>query len=63
MMLDLFAVADANANAVQTAFESVVVAMPPDRASSVREFAAWVEAEARISINVRLFVIVDFLSG
>jgi hypothetical protein len=63
VMLDLFAIAKGNANAVQTAFESVVAAMPPDQAVVVREFAAWVEAEALISINVKLFVIVEFLNG
>jgi hypothetical protein len=63
MALDLFALAKANANAVQTAFESVAIAMPLDQAASVRDFAAWVEAEAQISINVRLFVVAEFLNG
>ena len=62
-MLDLFAIAKGNANAVQTAFESAVSAMAPERAAVVREFAAWVEAEALVSINVKLFVIVEFLNG
>lgn len=62
-MLDLFAIAKGNANAVQTAFESAVAAMPPDQAAVVREFAAWVEAEALISINMKLFVMIEFLNG
>jgi hypothetical protein len=62
-MLDLFAIARGNADAVQTAFESVVASMPPEQAAVVREFATWVEAEALISINVKLFVIVEFLNG
>lgn len=62
-MLDLFAIARANANAVQTAFDSAAAALPPDQAVLLREFAAWVEAEALVSINVKLFVIVEFLNG
>lgn len=62
-LLDLFAIAKGNANAVQTAFDSAVTAMPPDQAALVREFAAWVEAEALVSINVKLFVVVEFLNG
>jgi len=62
-MLDLFAIARGNANRVQAAFESVVASMLPAQAALVREFAAWVEAEALISINVKLFVIVEFLNG
>jgi len=62
-VLDLFAIARGNANAVQTAFDSVIAAMPPEHAALVREFAAWVEAEALISINVKLFVVVEFLNG
>lgn len=62
-MLDLFAIARGNANAVQAAFESVIADMPPERAALVRDFANWVEAKALISINVKLFVIVEFLNG
>lgn len=62
-MLDLFAIARGNANAVHAAFESVIAGMPPERAALVRDFATWVEAEALISINVKLFVIVEFLNG
>lgn len=62
-MLDLFAIAKPNAIAVETAFERVVTALPPEEAASVREFAAWVEAEALIAINVRLLVVVELLNG
>ena len=63
VMLDLFAIARANADAVQAAFESVVASMRPEQAALVQEFAAWIEAETSIAINVKLFVIVEFLNG
>ncbi len=62
-MLDLFAIARANAPAVQATFDSVVAAMPPAQAQVVREFAAWVEAEALISINVKMYIVVELLNG
>jgi len=62
-MLDLFEIARGNANAVQAAFTSAVATMSPDQAALVHEFAAWVEEKALVSINVKLFVIVDFLNG
>jgi hypothetical protein len=62
-MLDLFAIAKGNVDAVQTAFEFAVAAMPAEQVRVVREFAAWVEAEALVSINVKLFVIIEFLNG
>jgi hypothetical protein len=37
--------------------------MPGDQAAVVHEFATWVRAEAQISINLRLFVVVEFLDG
>lgn len=62
-MLDLFAIAKGNGEAVQTAFDTAVAAMSSDESRVVREFAAWVEADALVSINVKLFVIADFLNG
>lgn len=62
-MIDLFAVARGNAHAVQEAFDSAAASMPTDQAALLREFAAWIEAEALVSINVKLFVIVEFLNG
>jgi len=62
-MRDLFAIAAANATAVNVAFESVIAGLPPHDAATVRRFAAWVEANASISINARLFVVVELLNG
>jgi hypothetical protein len=62
-MLDLFAIARANADAVHAAFESTVAGLPEAKAAAVREFAAWVEAEALISINDRLYIVVELLTG
>jgi len=62
-MLDLFAIAEANATAIEQRFQAVVAEMPPEQAALVREFASWVEAKALISINVRLYVVEDILNG
>ena len=62
-MLDLFAIARGNANAVHAAFESVVASLPSEQAALVRDFAVWVEAVTLISVNVKLLVIVEFLNG
>lgn len=61
--LDLFAIARENGSAIQKAFESIIDSTSSDRSATVHEFADWIEAEAVISINVRLFIIVDFLNG
>ena len=63
VLLDLFSIAKDNAAAVQTAFESTIAALPEKQARVMDEFASWVEAEALISINVKLYVIVEILAG
>jgi hypothetical protein len=62
-MLNLFLIASANPPAIEEAFEAAVTAMSPEQANSLREFAAWVDTDARISISVKLFVIGDLLNG
>lgn len=62
-MLDLFAIAQSNAGAVEAAFESVAAGLSSEQQILINEFAAWVEAETLISINVKLFVFVEFLNG
>lgn len=62
-MLDLFAIARSNANAVQEAFYSAIAGCSPDQATLLREFASWVKEESLVSINVRLFIVVELLSG
>jgi hypothetical protein len=62
-MLDLFAIARANGPAIQAAFESAVANLPESEAAAAREFAAWVEAEGLISVNMRLYVVVELLNG
>lgn len=61
-MLDLFAIARANAGAVHAAFEAAVAGLPEAEAAAVREFAAWVEAEGLISINDHLCIVVELLT-
>ena len=62
-MLDLFAIARANADVIQAAFESILAGMPSADAATLREFENWVESEALISINVELYVVVALLNG
>lgn len=62
-MRNLFAIANGNSDSIQTAFESVIANTTPEKASILREFAAWVEAKALISINVKTFVAVELLNG
>ena len=62
-MLDLFAIADANAPAIEERFQAVLAEMPAERAALVREFASWVRTNALISINVKLYVVGDLLNG
>lgn len=62
-MLDLFAIARSNANAVQAAFAAAIAACSPDQATSLREFASWIKEEGLVSINVRLYIVVELLSG
>jgi len=59
-MLDLFALARANASHIQKLFESLLAGLPPEQAGSLQTFAKWVEEEASISINAGLFVWSNF---
>jgi hypothetical protein len=62
-MLDLFAIAVANAPAIEQRFQAVIEKMPLEGAAVVKRFASWVEAKALISINVQLFVVRNILDG
>jgi Holliday junction resolvase len=62
-MLDLFAIANSNATAIEVKFEAVVTNLSPEQAALVRKFASWVEARALISINAQLYVIRNILDG
>jgi len=63
MILDLFAIAAANATAIERRFQAIVEKMPLERAVVVKRFASWVEAKALISINVQLYVVRNILDG
>lgn len=62
-MLDLFSIADKNADNIYKAFNNTITDLPDNEAKQAKEFAEWVEAEALISINLRLFVIAELLGG
>ncbi len=62
-MVDLFSIAKKNADNVYKAFNDAITGLPDNEAKQAREFAQWVEAEALISINLRLFVIAELLCG
>lgn len=62
-MLDLFAIARDNANAIQSAFESAITGFSSKQATFLRNFASWVKEEGSISINVKLLVVVELIVG
>jgi hypothetical protein len=62
-MVNLFRIGKANENSVKDAFESAVAILQPTEADTVREFASWVEAETLISINLRLYIVVEIING
>lgn len=62
-MLDLFAIAKANISSLEQTFAKIRAESPAHDAALISEFATWVEAQSLISINVRLYVVGDLLSG
>jgi hypothetical protein len=62
-MLNLFAIAAANAPAIERRFQVAIENMALEEAAVVRRFASWVEAKALISINVQLYVVRNILDG
>jgi hypothetical protein len=61
-MLDLFAVAQSNASAVELAFAELIA--PKDEAAArAEEFAQWIKANSLISINVKLWVVGDLVNN
>lgn len=61
--MDIFAIAEANSERVGQSFESAMQPLPEVEARSVKQFADWVKSHSLISINVKLFVIVELLNG
>lgn len=62
-MLNLFSIAANNANDVYTVFNTAIKNLSDQESINVTEFAAWVESETLISINLRLCVIAELLCG
>ncbi|MGO8790052.1 MAG: hypothetical protein ACLQVL_22070 [Terriglobia bacterium] len=62
-MLDLFGIAHSNGTAMDERFGSVLAKMLPEHAHLLKDFASWVESNDRISINAKLYVVGDILSG
>ncbi len=62
-MLNLFLLAQTNAKNIVHKFDATLAEMPGHTANSVREFALWVQAESLISINIKLFILVDIING
>jgi hypothetical protein len=60
--LDLFAAAAANAEPLEASFVAVRAAVPADRAAGLLDFSAFVQGHGRISINIRLSALNDFLA-
>ena len=62
-MLDLFAIAKGNINSLEQTFAKITGEASASDAALIREFATWVEAQSLISINVKLYVVGELLSG
>jgi hypothetical protein len=62
-MLNLFLTARTNAGRVVDKFEAMLADMPGPTADLVREFASWVHAESLISINTKLYIVIDLING
>lgn len=62
-MLDLFISAQNNVDVIEAEFKSACVAAGPGQAEVMGRFAAWVEKESTISINVSLSVVISLLNG
>jgi hypothetical protein len=62
-MLDLFKIARSNAHTAEKEFNSLVAVLPTDDVATVRAFADWVKSESLISINLRLFILLDVIGG
>lgn len=60
--LDLFAAASANAEGLEAAFDALRASLPAYEAAAVLSFGALVEEQGRISINIRLSPLIDFLA-
>ena len=63
LTLDLFALATNNATGLEDTFSNITGASTPEHATLIRDFALWVENETLISINVKLYVVGDLLTG
>ena len=62
-VIELEVAAAANAVNVQAQFARVLASHGDADQARIREFAAWVENRCRLTLNVKLFVLVDILSG
>jgi hypothetical protein len=62
-MLDLFAIARGNGASLQRDFDATIAALAPAETAVVEEFARWVEGNSTVSMNVRLFVVVELVNG
>jgi hypothetical protein len=62
-MLDLFDIAANNAEKIDENFNGAIASLSGQKVINVNDFAQWVQSTALISVNLRLFVIVEILNG
>jgi len=62
-MLDLFALAQANAASIEEEFGSLISSKSTEESKRLHEFADFILKAGLISINVRLHVLVELVSG
>jgi hypothetical protein len=62
-MINLFQAALANIDALEQDFKVIVAEASKPNAGTIREFAAWVEQDALLSINTKLHVVLELVNG
>jgi hypothetical protein len=62
-MIDLFEIANANAESVSSRFAALLGGLPAEKADRITRFAEWITANARMGLNIRLLVVAEMVNG
>jgi hypothetical protein len=62
-MVDIFTVADNNNAPVQAAYDALISRLNINDGALIKKFAEWVKSTGLISINTRLYVVVELING
>lgn len=62
-MLDLFNIATNNADKINKIFNEAIANLSEQKLINANNFSQWVQSTALISVNLRLFVLIEILNG